>query len=81
MKSWTPKNTLIVAGVAVVALWYLKNRTVETAKAVGQAVNPINHDNIFNQGAEGIYGAITGSNGSPGTDLADWVHDGDRWWN
>jgi len=86
----TPKSTLIVAGVAVIGLWYLKGRTVEAIKDVGQAVNPVNPENIFNQGFEAVYGAVTDGKGTPGTDLADWSDELDRkyykytplgWWD
>ncbi|MFL1484892.1 hypothetical protein [Marinobacter sp. LN3S78] len=72
LNQWTPKTTLIVAGVAVVGVWWLSGRAWETARDVGEAVNPVNHDNVFNRGFEGLYQAVTGSDGTPGTDLAEW---------
>lgn len=77
MNRWTPKTTLIVAGVAVVGLWYVKRKATETIKDVGQAVNPVNHDNVFNRGFNSVYQAVTGSTGTLGTDLADWLNGGD----
>lgn len=81
MNTWTPKTTLIVAGVAVLGVWYLKTRGVEAVKKVGQAVNPTNHDNVFNKGAQGLWNSVTDGEGSIGTDVYDFVHDDSRWWN
>ena len=78
LNQWTPKTTLIVAGVAVVGVWYLSGRGVEVVKDVGQAVNPINHENVFNRGFNALYGAVTGSEGTLGTDVADWSEELDE---
>lgn len=81
MTKWTPKNTLIVAGIAALAIYYLKGRAVEGAKAAGNAINPLNNDNIFNQYFVGGYQDLTGSEGTPGGDFYDWKSHPDRWWN
>lgn len=81
MNAWTPKTVLILAGVAVAGGLYMRYKAGETVKDVANAVNPVNHDNVFNQGFEGVYRWATGSQGTPGTDLYDWVHDDDRLWN
>ena len=81
MDKWTPKTTLIVAGVAVVGVWWLSGRAVSVAKDVGQAVNPVNHDNIFNRGFNWLYTGITGSEDTLGGDIADGVHWVRQWWN
>lgn len=78
MNTWTPKTTLIVAGVAVAGLWYLKSKATETVKEVGQAVNPVNHDNIFNRGAQAIWDQFTDGQGTIGTDIADWLNPPDE---
>lgn len=74
MTSWTPKNTLIVASVAVVGLWYFKSKATETAKEAAQAVNPTNHNNIFNRAFESIYAGGSDGEGTLGTDLYDYFH-------
>lgn len=76
MNKWTPKTTLIVAGVAVAGLWYLKRQAGETLADVGNAVNPVNQDNIFNRYFVDSYQKITGSQGTPGGDFYDWMHGG-----
>ena len=74
MNKWTPKTTLIVAGVAVAGLWYFKTKTVEAAKEAAQAVNPTNHDNIFNRAFNDIYAGGSDGQGTLGTDLYDVFH-------
>jgi len=74
MNQWTPKTTLIVAGVAVVGLWYLKGKAGQAV----QAVNPLNHDNVINQGAQSVWDAFTDGQGTIGTDIADWEQDINR---
>lgn len=78
---WTPKTVAITAGVVVIGAWYLKSQAGAALASAGEAVNPVNRDNVFNRGAESLYTAITGSEDSPGADLADWVHGSERWWN
>lgn len=68
MNQWTPKTTLIVAGVAVVGLWYLKGRAGEAV----QAVNPMNHGNVFNQAFEGWWDGGADGQGTPGADFFEW---------
>ena len=68
MNRWTPKTTLIVAGVAVVGLWYLKGRAGEAL----HAVNPMNQDNVINQGAQSVWDVFTDGEGTIGTDIYDW---------
>mgnify|MGYP000277123285 CR=1 FL=1 len=72
--SFTNEQLIGIGVVAVLGLWYLKNQTVEAAKEVGEAVNPINRDNIFNRAFNATYTAITGSEDSLGADIADWLH-------
>lgn len=71
---WTPKNVAIAAGVVVLAGWYLKNKAGQAVEKVGNAVNPVNHDNVFNRGWNAIYGAVTDGKGTLGTDIADWIN-------
>ncbi len=46
----------------------------DAAMAAGHAVNPMNNDNIINQGFESIYQGVTGSTGSLGGDIYDLSH-------
>ena len=71
---WTPKNVAIAAGVVLAVGWYLKYQAGETVKDAANAVNPTNQDNIFNRAFESGYSAITGSDDSPGVDMAEWWH-------
>jgi hypothetical protein len=47
----------------------------DAAGAAAQAVNPLNNDNIINQGFDSAYQGITGSDGTLGSD----VYDGVQW--
>lgn len=72
MGKWTPKTTLIVAGVAVVGLWYLKRQGVQTVKDAANAVNPVNPDNVFARGVNSVGGAIAGEED---WSLGSWIYD------
>lgn len=72
MNRWTPKTTLIVAGVAVVGLWYLKRQATETVKQVGQAVNPTSRDNVFYRGVNSVGESLTGDEDWT---LGGWIYD------
>jgi hypothetical protein len=74
MNTWSPKTVLIVGGVAVAGAWYLKSRATQAVKDVGQAVNPVNRDNIFNRGAQAVWDQFTDGEGSIGTDIYDWLN-------
>jgi hypothetical protein len=72
---WTPKNLAIAAAAVVIAGWYVKRQAGAVVAEVGQAVNPVNQDNIFNRGFNAVYGSVTDGKGSLGTDLYDWLND------
>lgn len=78
MNTWTPKNVAIAAGVVLVVGWYIKNKAGDTLKQAGQAVNPVNNDNVINQGAQSLWGVFTDGKGSIGTDIYDWLNPGDE---
>lgn len=61
---------LVVVGLG--ASWYLKNKAVETAKEVGEAINPTNYDNVFNQTVLSIGQEISGDNS---WSLGGWIYD------
>lgn len=78
---WTPKNVLIVAGVAAVGAWYIKRRAGEALKTVGEAVDITSNTNLASRGAEAWWGGGSDGRGTIGTDAYDWIHSPDRWWN
>lgn len=78
MNTWTPKTVLIVGGVAVLGAWWLKGRAVQAVKDAGQAVNPVNPENIFNRGAQSLWDQFTDGQGSIGTDIYDWLNPPDE---
>jgi hypothetical protein len=70
--------------VLAVAAKKAAGQVVETVKDAAQAINPLNEDNLINQGATSVYQAVTGSTGNIGTDLYDANHGGVltdvSWW-
>jgi Flp pilus assembly protein TadG len=66
-------GVIALAGAGYV-LYRVSKAAAEVAGAAAQAVNPFNNDNIINQGATSIYQGATGSTGTIGTDLYDWMH-------
>lgn len=66
------KLLLVVAGLGAVA--YTVYKTAGVAGDMLQAVNPLNSDNVINQGATSIWQGVTGSIGTIGTDLYDGTH-------
>lgn len=69
---FSDKQLLILLGVGAVTAWYLSSKAVDVAKDVGQAINPINHDNIFNQGANSLFQAITGDTQNT---IGTWIYE------
>ncbi len=71
---------VIGAGVAGLAIVFLAYRGAGKAVALvgdaAQAINPLNNDNIINQGANGTYQWFTGSTGSIGSDTYDALNGG-----
>lgn len=74
MNTWNPKTVAIAAGLVIVGVWYLKNKATETVTDAANAVNPTNPDNVINAGFNSVYQSVTGSDGSLGTDLADYFN-------
>jgi len=74
----TNKYAWIGAGVGVLVVAYLTkkaaNALVDTGTKIGHAINPLNDDNIFNQGATDLYQWMSGSEGSIGGDIWDYLH-------
>lgn len=68
-----PGAKYLVMAAAVVGLYlFAKREATAAAKAVGEAVNPVSQDNIFNRGANAVGGAVTGRDWSVGSQLYDW---------
>lgn len=67
----TLKTMLIVAAAA--AGVYLVYKLWHGAGAAVEAVNPVNPDNIFSEGAGAVSSALGGS-GSLGSDIYNWFH-------
>lgn len=78
---WTPKNLAIAAAVLVVGAWYVKKKAGEVVETVDKNLNPTRDTNLANRAAEWLWDGGSDGKGTPGTDLADWMDDPDRWWN
>lgn len=71
---------LVVGGVVAFAVFLILRKdaialagaAVDGAKTIGNAVNPVNHENIFSQAANGLGGAIAGD---ANWSLGDWIGD------
>ncbi|MBC3930364.1 hypothetical protein [Undibacterium curvum] len=71
-----------VAGIAVIGVAYyayqrvtgIAGDVIDTAGEALNAINPLNDDNVINTGAIDLYQKVTGSKGTIGTDLYDWLH-------
>jgi hypothetical protein len=70
----TPNKYLILG--AVVAGLGVAYMLKKGATAAVQAINPLDRDNIINQGATSLYQAVTGSSGTIGGDFYDATHGG-----
>lgn len=70
--TFTNKQLLYIGAAALLAAWYLKNKATETAKEVGNAVNPTNPDNVFYEGVNSVGGAVTGDEHFS---LGGWIYE------
>lgn len=68
----TNSQMLMILVAGGLLLWYTKNKAGEAVLAVGNAVNPVNPDNIFNSGVNAIGSSISGD--SEWT-LGTWIYD------
>lgn len=55
------KTVLVLGAVGVAAAWYLKGKAVQAVKDAGQAINPVNNENIFYSGVNAVGEAVTGN--------------------
>ncbi len=73
MKAPSTATGWLAAGAVIAGLYFLAKS--QAAKAL-QAVNPLNQQNIFNQGANATFTALTGStSGSIGSSFYGATHD------
>lgn len=84
-----PVTVAILATVGAVAAVYLATRTAraavdmagDAAAVVGNAINPLNNDNIFYSGVNAVGGAIVDKDNGPGRNadgswtLGGWLFD------
>lgn len=64
---------------AVLALYLFKKSIAESAAAAGQAINPVNQDNIFYTGVNNVGEVLTGDENF---NLGGWIYDKthDNYW-
>lgn len=62
-----------VAGLA--AVWYLTRKAGETVAAVGNAVNPINHDNVFSGAVNAVGDVLDDGDDDDSFSLGATVYD------
>lgn len=71
----TDKQFLYLGAAVVLGVVYLSGRPAAAVKAAGQAVNPVNPENIFYEGTNAVGGAISGrENFSLGVWLYEVIH-------
>lgn len=75
LNTWSPKATLIMAGVAVVGVWYLKRQAEEAVAEVVDTVdrnfNPTKSTNLANRATQWGWDQVTDGKGTIGTDIYD----------
>lgn len=72
----TNKYVLLGAGVGLVVALYLAKRGADALGKGLEAVNPLDNDNIINQGVTDVYQTVTGSSGTIGGDIYDATYGG-----
>jgi hypothetical protein len=72
----------LAAGAALVAILY-RRQIAQAATDAAQAINPVNPDNIFAQGANAAVSAVAGKQTTIGGELYDLTHDenGVQWYD
>tara|TARA_R110001599_G_scaffold287356_2_gene489917 strand:+ start:10381 stop:10617 length:237 start_codon:yes stop_codon:yes gene_type:complete len=68
----TEKQTLMVIVAGGLLLWYVKDKAVEVVKTVGNAINPVNPENVFYEGVNSVGSSLSGD--SEWT-LGTWIYD------
>lgn len=64
-------TVLAIGVVGAIAIYYAKKQTGEALTSVGDAVNPVNSDNIFNRGVNNVVGILTGDENQT---LGGWLY-------
>lgn len=72
---------LVAVAVVGVVVWKGLPKLAQAAKDAGQAVNPLNHDNVFAKGVNAVGGAIVsepagaGKNADGSWTFGGWIYD------
>jgi len=66
MITLNPKSTLIIVGGALAVFLILRSDVKQTVKTVGNAVNPLNQNNIIYTGVSSL---------TPQSSLGSWLYD------
>lgn len=77
MASALKTETLIVLGVALAAIYLAKkagDAAVDAGKKVIPYINPADEKNLVNQAATNLWQWATGSDGTIGGDIYDYMH-------
>jgi hypothetical protein len=68
-------NTGAVLAIGLIggfAIYYTTKKANETIVTVGNAINPVNQDNIFNRGVNSVVQNLTGDDNQT---LGGWIYD------
>lgn len=68
----TATAVAMLAGVALVLYFVAKREVGAGARALGNAVNPLNPDNVFARSTDALGGSLTGD---PSWSLGSWLYD------
>lgn len=72
------RGVAVVGVVLGIAVYVTRNQVAQAATEIGEAVNPVNPDNIFSQGANAITRSLSGDQDQTlGTFIYDYFHGGD----
>ena len=67
-------STVLVIGAVGGGLFLISRGVSQGLNSAGTAINPVDQDNIFNRGFNGLFRGVTGSEGTLGTELADFFN-------
>ena len=68
----TAGQVTIIAAVGVGVLYFAERKARKVASDVGQAINPVNNDNIFAAGVDSVGAKLTGDDNFK---LGAWIYD------
>ena len=75
MSLFTDKQFFIIIGLIAVALYLVTRaagKAADTAVEVAESLNPIDPNNVINQGVQNVLRAVTGE---PNFKLGGWLYD------